>query len=167
MLKDKETKELNAARIYARNKLTKRQRRFVDLYHRTGEAEQSAVAAGYEPASAGVRASEMLADTKIQLMLHDLARGVIGDPEEPTDRNYVLSGLRWIADNSMRRGRYASALRALELIGKSLQMFQEAKSPNENLVEGLAERLAEARARLENPPRLQEGDIDGDPTKLN
>jgi len=144
-MKDQEKKDMDAAAMYARHKLTKIQRRFVENYHRTGQAEQSAIDAGYAEGSAKVRASELLADSRIKLMLRDMANGVLGEPEE-LDEQYIIRRLLHITEVAMMRGKDGNAIKALELLGRHLKMFTDKLEINP--VEGLAERLAEARARV-------------------
>jgi hypothetical protein len=73
-LKDKETKERNAAEARLRNKpLSKRERRFAAHVHRGMTDLDAALLAGYPETSAHTRACELRADPRIQLLLSDMA----------------------------------------------------------------------------------------------
>ncbi len=164
-LKSSETKANSAAAMYARHKLTRIQRRFVENYHRTGQAEHSAIDAGYAASSAAVRASELLADSRIQLMLRDMANGGLEEPEQ-LDENYIIRRLLRITEMAMMRGKDGNAIKALELLGRHLKMFTDKLEINP--CEGLAERIAEARANLDAPQtKMLEGEVETDPEKIN
>jgi hypothetical protein len=165
MLKDQSTKEKNSETARIRNrKLSRRERAFVANVHVGMGKGEAALAAGYPEASAKVRAVELMDDPSVQLMLQQLAGSSIPEAEAIT-KEYVLERIRFTGEVALLRGQLASALRAWELLGKTLALFTDRLEVSP--VEGLAERLAEARARVGITthdtamyrPQLPEGDV--------
>lgn len=171
MLKNQETKDKNALAARLRHrKLSRRERAFVANVHAGMTHEQAALTAGYPEASAKIRAVELMDDPQVQLMLRELAGSTVAEAEAIT-KEYVLERIRFTGEVAILRGQLASALRAWELLGKHLALFTERFEVSP--VEGLAERMAEARARLDAEdramcrPSLPPSNIEADPTKLN
>lgn len=127
--------------------LTDRQQLFVDEYLKDFKPTAAAERAGYSSppwgdevkaaVDEGVRNRRELLGIDGAMVLRELARCAFHeidfDDMKPADK-----------------------IKALELLGKNLKLFTERFEVS--AVEGLAEKLAEARARLENLPLL-EGDV--------
>ncbi len=162
-----------AAAMREENKLTAKQRKFAMNVHKGMSDLEAAEKAGYGEGAA-VRAVELRNDSRIQLLLDKLSADEVAEPDALSE-DFIIRRLLKIAELCAQRGKFLPALKALELLGRHLKMFTDKLEINP--VEGLAERLAEARARmaaqdaaLYKPP---EGDVEidvvveTDPQKLN
>lgn len=98
--------------------LTLKQASFAAEYIRHhGNGTRAAIAAGYAPSSAHVRASELVRHRKVRKHLDKLTR----KHEITADR--VLTRLDNLSLAAEESGNYPAAVRAEELIGKSLGMW--------------------------------------------
>ena len=98
--------------------LTLKQASFAAEYIRHhGNGTRAAIAAGYAPSSAHVRASELVRHRKVRKHLDKLTR----KHEITADR--VLTRLDNLSAKAEESGNYPAAVRAEELIGKSLGMW--------------------------------------------
>jgi len=98
--------------------LTLKQASFAAEYIRHhGNGTRAAIAAGYAPSSAHVRASELVRHRKVRKHLDKLTR----KHEITADR--VLARLDNLSIKAEEGGNYPAAVRAEELIGKSLGMW--------------------------------------------
>ena len=105
------------------DELTDKQRMFVKEYMRDLNATQSAIRAGYSEDSARAIGCENLTKPNIQ-------EAIAKEMEERTQKveitaEYVLSNLKKVAENSMKRNDSAGANKSLELLGKYLKLFTE------------------------------------------
>jgi len=96
-----------------------RQWRFVQEYLIDLNGTQAAIRAGYAPESAHVTASRLLKNANVAAEVERLQRG--NSYELDQMRTDVILGLKQIADDGNDR----AALRALELLGKHLGMFNK------------------------------------------
>lgn len=130
---------LNKDRKQANNgALTARQKQFVAEYLLDLNATQSAIRAGYSPRTASIQASRLLSNVKVA----DAIAQAVEKRSQRTvmDQDWVLACLREVVDRCMqaipvcdRHGNFtgefrfnaAGATRALEIIGKHLQMFTD------------------------------------------
>ena len=116
--------------------MTDRQKRFVAEYVREPNGTQAAIRAGYAPAGAASQASRLLKEPEIRQALKGIVEVYGGvEPEE------VLRELRGVAfarasDENGSQVKYSSKLRALELLGKNLGLFENgaAKTVKEPVV---------------------------------
>jgi len=166
-LKSSETKNKNAAamREAQANKLTARQRKFAMNVHRGMTDYEAAVRAGYTAGhQAKSRALELRNDTRVQLLLDQLSKGDVIEPDK-LNPQFIITRLLDIAGICAKRGKYMPALRALELLGKHLAMFVERSETELILSENIAEQIAKARARVAsqndalNRRQLPKGDV--------
>lgn len=98
--------------------LTLKQRAFASQYVRhNGNATKAALAAGYSPSGAHVEASRLLRKPKIKRQIDKLTRKYDITPER------VLTRLDNLSLKAQEAGNYPAAVRAEELIGKSLGMW--------------------------------------------
>lgn len=106
------------------DKLTARQNRFVAEYLIDLNATQAAIRAGYSPQGVAVIASRNLTKANIQVAIAQ----ALSDREKATNITpaWVLKTLKENAEAAMRENQRGVANRALELIGKHLQMFPDA-----------------------------------------
>ena len=103
--------------------VTEKQKRFVAEYLRQPNGTQAAIRAGYGEKNAASAASRLLRDPQIRQALQGIVEVYGG--VEPED---VLRELRSVAfagasDESGAQVKYASKLRALELLGRYLGLF--------------------------------------------
>lgn len=103
--------------------MTPKQQRFVEEYVIDSNGKQAAIRAGYSPKTAEVQASRLLSNAKVRETV-DLARSQVSADLGIT-REYVLNSLRTIGEEAQRDGERAPAIRAFELLGKSLGMFSD------------------------------------------
>lgn len=108
--------------------LTEKQKRFVEEYIIDLNGAQAAIRAGYSPKTACCIASENLAKPAIQAALQQAIQERSKRTEVTADR--VLEELAAVAfadggDENGAHLRYANKLRALELIGKHLGMWDK------------------------------------------
>ena len=100
--------------------LSPKRERFARLYVQSGNATQSAVEAGYSPRSAKQEGHRLLTFADVKREVAELEREQ--REAEKVDREYVIRGLRRLAENAESE---SARVRALELLGKSLRMFTE------------------------------------------
>lgn len=101
-------------------KLTLKQRTFAEEYvRRNGNGTQAAIAAGYGPEGAHVRGSENVRKRKVAEVIEYLTR----KHEISADR--VLTRLDNLSLKAEQAGNHAAAIKAEELLGKSLGMWVE------------------------------------------
>ena len=106
--------------------MTEKQKRFVAEYLREPNGTQAAIRAGYAPSGAAQVASRLLKEPEIRQRLRGIVEIYAGvEPEE------VLRELRSVAfatasDENGSRVKMASKLRALELLGKNMGLFDPA-----------------------------------------
>lgn len=122
------------------NKLTKRQKRFVEEYLIDLNARQAAIRAGYSPKTASEQASRLLANVKIQTAINaflaDISSAKIADIEEVM--TYLTSVMRGeateeiplLVGNGVQEitTKHLSAkdrIRAAELLGKRYGLFTD------------------------------------------
>lgn len=122
------------------NKLTNRQKRFVEEYLIDLNARQAAIRAGYSPKTAQEQASRLLANVKVQTaisaFLADISSAKIADIEEVM--KYLTSVMRGeateeiplLVGNGVQKitTKHLSAkdrIRAAELLGKRYGLFSE------------------------------------------
>ena len=122
------------------NKLTNRQKRFVEEYLIDLNARQAAIRAGYSPKTAQEQASRLLANVKVQTaisaFLADIFSAKIADIEEVM--KYLTSVMRGeateeiplLVGNGVQKitTKHLSAkdrIRAAELLGKRYGLFSE------------------------------------------
>lgn len=122
------------------NKLTNRQKRFVEEYLIDLNARQAAIRAGYSPKTAQEQASRLLANVKVQTaisaFLVDISSAKIADIEEVM--KYLTSVMRGeateeiplLVGNGVQKitTKHLSAkdrIRAAELLGKRYGLFSE------------------------------------------
>ena len=103
--------------------MTDKQQKFVDEYLIDCNATQAAIRAGYSKNRASEIAYQLLQKTTVldaikakQAVISDKAQRAVAD---------VLADLRRITLEAWEKGDYRSALRALELEGKHLGMFND------------------------------------------
>ena len=107
---NKQTSELNI-----------RQDTFAKQYARTGNATESYRLAGYTvntPQTAEVNGSKLLRNTKVKAAIERYREDIAA--ANTVDRNYVIRRLRHFAEEADTD---AVAVRATELLGKTLRMF--------------------------------------------
>ena len=107
--------------------LTFRQAQFPAQYiaHK-GNGTKAAIAAGYSPSGAHVEASRLLRNPKIKEKIEKLVR------RHEISAERVLTRLDNLSSKAEEAGNYPAAVRAEELIGKSLGMWVD-RSVNVNL----------------------------------
>ena len=111
--------------------MTDKQKRFVAEYVREPNGTQAAIRAGYAPAGAASQACRLLREPEIREALKGIVEVYGGvEPEE------VLRELRTVAfarasDENGAQLKYSSKLRALELLGKNLGLFENGAGKTE------------------------------------
>ena len=115
-------------------KLTPKQERFVAEYMVDLNATQAAIRAGYSPKTAFSIGVENLKKPLIQAAIQEARQAQQKRTEITAD--FVLSELRKIAaddadDGQNSRLRYTNKIRALELLGKHLGMFEKRSDSGE------------------------------------
>ena len=149
---------LESRQRMSRAKLSIKQQRFVEQYVSLGNATQAARMAGYKPKAARQMASENLSKPAIDLAVKaELARVAL---EITPDR--VQRRLDTISHNAEAAGQFGPAVRAEELLGKSIGMFidrslQLTGQLNDSHVQAL---LEIARKRQAEPVDLADHDTD-------
>jgi phage terminase small subunit len=142
----------------SRAKLSIKQQRFIEQYVSLGNATQAAKMAGYKPKAARQMASENLSKPAIDLAVKaELARVAL---EITPDR--VQRRLDTISHNAEAAGQFGPAVRAEELLGKSIGMWidrslQLTGQLNDSHVQAL---LEIARKRQAEPVDLADHDTD-------
>ena len=110
---------LESRQRMSRAKLSIKQQRFVEQYVSLGNATQAARMAGYKPKAARQMASENLSKPAIDLAVKaELARVAL---EITPDR--VQRRLDTISHNAEAAGQFGPAVRAEELLGRSIGMW--------------------------------------------
>lgn len=129
--------------------LSERRERFVAEYLASGKATQAAIAAGYAEANAPFQASRLLREPAVAAAIEARRAKVLGKLEVKAET--VLGELAKVAFDPETS---AMKVRALELLGKHLQLFVEkvdlrvdAMTPEERAARAAA-LLATARSRL-------------------
>lgn len=109
-------------------KLTPKQRRFVDEYLIDLNATQAAIRAGYSPRTANRIGAENLSKLDIQKEIETRQK----EREQRTEitQDYVLQKLKEITDQQASDAqdsdlKYSNKLKALELLGKHLGLFEK------------------------------------------
>lgn len=109
-------------------KLTPKQRRFVDEYLIDLNATQAAIRAGYSPRTANRIGAENLSKLDIQQEIETRQK----EREQRTEitQDYVLQKLKEITDQQASDAqdsdlKYSNKLKALELLGKHLGLFEK------------------------------------------
>lgn len=100
------------------NNLTLRQQKFIRAYVQCGVGAEAARRAGYAPGSADVAAARLLGNVGVQQAVQAVAAAQGDTPDG------VLSELRDLGTRAAQAGRYAPTVRAVELRGKALGMWQ-------------------------------------------
>jgi len=98
----------------------KRHRFFAKEYVVDSNATQAAIRAGYSARTAKQQGSRLLTYVDVQSEVARLEREQ--RQAEKVDREYVIAGLRELAENAESE---AARVRALELLGKTMRMFVE------------------------------------------
>ena len=104
--------------------MTEKQRRFVAAYVQEPNGAQAARRAGYSQKHAAQAASRLLKEPEIRQALRGIVEVYAGaEPEE------ILRELRAVAfadasDENGSRVKFSSKLRALELLGKNMGLFE-------------------------------------------
>ena len=100
--------------------LTLKQATFAPEYVRTnGNGTKAAKAAGYAASSAHVRASELVRNSKVVAEINRLTR------KHDISAERVLTRLDNLSMGAEAEGEYSAAIKAEELLGKSLGMWVE------------------------------------------
>lgn len=114
----------------AERKITPKLLAFVHAYAKTGNGLQSAIAAGYAPKTAKVRAHKLLLDHRVQAELARIQAAAADSAE--VEVAAVLRELKKIAFGELKQFTHgkigvklADKIRALELLGKTRAMFTE------------------------------------------
>lgn len=117
--------------------LTPRQHRFVDEYLISLNATQAAIKAGYSEDTAAEQSCRLLRNVKIKNRIKEANK--MREERTQIDQDYVLKNLKKIVEHnstieaytdkdgnpSSRMRNAPAANKALELLGKHLQMFSE------------------------------------------
>lgn len=131
------------------NKLTPKQRRFIDEYLIDLNATQAAIRAGYSQKTADRIGPELLGKTCVQAAI----QGAMSKRQKRTGitQDKVLEEIGKVAfhdagDCSESELKYSNKLRALELLGKHLGMFDkpEGRRPDMEEDDNLYQAIAEA-----------------------
>ena len=126
--------------------LTKKQKDFVREFHKTGNATQAVISAGYkfsDPATARTMGSENLAKPNIAAALAALEQESASRNDISVDM--ILQGLLSEARAGDKLEPNSTRVRAFELIGKQIGMWREAPSTSSSSLERIALDLAAAR----------------------
>src|SRR5215475_367854 len=116
---DRKPVSLESRRRMARAKLSIRQQRFVQEYAHLGNAAEAARKAGYKPKAAKEMGYENLTKPHVKAAVdQELARIAV---EVTPDR--VRRRLDTISHNAEAAGQFGPAVRAEELLGRSVGMF--------------------------------------------
>ena len=108
--------------------LTPRQREFVRHYLATSNGTQSAIQAGYSKHTAAEQASRLLKSVRVaQAVAAGLADS--GDTQ-----GTIIDELRTVGSDAAAAGQYGPAVRAIELRGKHLGMWQEVQGRNQSKI---------------------------------
>lgn len=109
----------------ASDKLTPKQRAFVQEYLVDLNATQAAIRAGYSPKTANVTACETLTKPYVA----EAIRQALDKRAERTEisADWVLNQLIETQDAAYADKQFSASIRALELIGKHLGMFKDVK----------------------------------------
>lgn len=108
----------------ANRQLTQKQSDFCIFYAKSLSPKQAAIDAGYSPATSAVIASKMLTLPKIR---DEIKRHIESDKERikktlDIDKTFVLVNAAQILENCLKVEDNANALKALELIGKHIDV---------------------------------------------
>ena len=98
---------------------------FAKHYAKTGNGTQSAIAAGYSPNGAHVRANKLLQKDTVSNLVDQFTASQVADTR--VDRDFVISGLQSIAVNGEQE---SNRVRSYELLGKTLRMFVDVQESN-------------------------------------
>lgn len=122
--------------------LTPKQERFVQEYLADLNATQAAIRAGYTKNRASELGYQLLQKTTVQAAL----KAAMDERSKRVEisQDYVLMGLKEIADQEASELKYSSKLKALELLGKHLGMFTDK-----------VENKVDAAVRIELSPELE------------
>lgn len=137
--------------------LTEKQKRFCDEYLIDLNATQAAIRAGYSPKTAYSMGQRLLKDVDLQAIIHQSMR----ERQKRTEitQDYVLSRLKEITDSAASDTpdsnlKYANQIKALELLGKHLGMFDkrgtEAQAAENNLMEAVTESIKALEVGLDD-----------------
>lgn len=141
-------------------RLTPKQERFVEEYLVDLNATQAAIRAGYSEKTANEQGARLLANVSVQAAIQKRRQ----DRERRTEitQDYVLKKLKEITDRTASDAqdsalRYSNKIRALELLGKHLGMFDGGGRGNEVPANNLLEQIQDsARALEEDEDAVQE-----------
>ena len=115
-----------AENAVVKKELTGREKKFCMEYLVDLNAHQAAVRAGYSPESAKVLGSRMLGKAHVSREIQKLFTRRMRKTDLKS--RYVIDNLRWIVEETKAKGdtkAYMSAVRALELLGKHIGMFED------------------------------------------
>ena len=130
--------------------MTTKQERFVQEYLVDLNATQAALRAGYSEQSASQQASRMLRNVKVQAAIQQAMQEQ--QQRVQIDQDYVIEKLREIADMEASDAsdselKYSGKLKALELLGRHLGMFDDrmriSAGPNTGILDDILAQLRE------------------------
>lgn len=110
--------------------------RFADLVSSGVDPASAYIKCGYDGpcgSRVAIEAGKLLDDDVIAQRIHDIKAG----RPAPT-RGWVLESLREVFHNSVAQGKFASANRALQLIGMDLGMFKHAEDGRRKRLEDMS-----------------------------
>ena len=116
----------NLAQLPEVKALKTQQRRYLLEYIATNNGTQSAIKAGYSKHTAGVTASKLLNTPNIKRALEACNKVLAEENAITTD--YITSRLQTIVDGDKTTN--SDKIRALELLGKWLNMWKDSTSTN-------------------------------------
>ncbi len=130
--------------------LSEKQKRFVAEYLVDLNATQAAIRAGYSPKTAYSQGQRLLKKDDVQEAIHkgrEEQQSRVNTTADDILRELISVGMRQASDTTDSELRYANKIRALELAGKHLGMFDKkantADTTGSNLVDVLTEGTGE------------------------
>jgi len=135
---------------------------FCREYLKDRNGKQAAVRAHYSPRSAEMQASRLLTKAKVRNLLKELERDAIRQAK--IDEAHILKNVQKIAQEAHAAGEYTAALKAYEMLGKRMDLFESGAEKEAIPVKIFIERT-DARSVITTGREGVQGKPDGTPKR--